>query len=305
MEIIFSTNQDVNQFRYRIPFLNGECKKNIGVVMDRLIKFTNDSLTASYNLPYFDLQLREKNGSTVLNSFFKNNIYIMKGFKPYLDNNFAILQHNSTSRFTPNSFALVNILSGAGNFQYKLLKNEEEVFSSSNLFGYISTIQLNFEEYQASAGDYFTFELLTPGGKIAKSFIIYPETETSFEIVYEDSFGLKSVLNFTGNSVEEVREINAVFESYQKKSHFHFRKVNVSDEQSLTLNTGYILNSQILEVDELLDATRVWLYVNGERKLSLIPKTKKIVKKDDQRFLIEYEVEFYINPEEYAPNYYS
>lgn len=303
MEIIFSTNQIENNFLYKIPFLNGKCSKNIGAVMDRLISFSEPSLETVYNIPYFNLELREKNTTTVYNSFVKSGILIMKGHKPLLDQNFAILQHNRVSRFSPKSFALVSVMSGTGIFQYKLYKNDELIFTSSQMFGYLSTIKLDFEFWQAKAGDYFKFELITPNGSIDKNFVIFPEVEHSFEIVYLDSFGLKSVLNFRGESIKKEKELTHKIDTFRYKSQFHKRKTNVYNENKISLNTGFLLESQIIEVEELMESEIAYLYKNGQKITTLIPFSEKIISKDSDKFLINYSIEFYINVDKYAQGF--
>lgn len=301
---LFLIQSNINrEFTYRIPFSSGNCSKNIGLVLDRMINYNNPDLEFLSTLPSFSLIVKEKKSELTILEFSKNNIPYIKGYKPFFANGRAILQHNKQSRFTAKSFALISLMSISGTYNYSVRKNSNVVFESPMLSGNLVTMKLEFSDYNSQPGDLIEFVLHSGGQEIVKSFVIFPETDSSFEIVYEDSFGLKSVLNFTGNSIKVLRELNNVFETFQYKTAFHQRKLKISDEKTLTLNTGFILKSQILEVDELLDSKNAWLYIDGEKRLSLVPKLEKITTLDSDDFTVSYTIEFIINTDTYAQDY--
>src|SRR5690606_3927525 len=110
-EVVLKASTFANELLYRIPYVNGKCQKYLGSVFSRLIQFSNEGLENSYSLPFFNLNIKEKYQGSILLEFNKINIPVMKGYKPTILHNKAILQHNTISRFNPESFALISLLS--------------------------------------------------------------------------------------------------------------------------------------------------------------------------------------------------
>lgn len=325
-DLVFSTNNDdsyidlilsvvgsQNNYNYQFPFFKGSAKKNIGRALSNFIDYEANTtpsnvtfssyLERSYPLSYFNLNVKERKNEIDLLAFGKSNVPFMLGYKPKVVDNKAILQHNSFSRFTSKSFALINVFSQSGVFDYQIKKNNIQVHSVVQEFGYIRTIKLNFESYNAAAGDIFDFVLLASNEEIKKSFVIFPEAIQSLHVVYIDSFGLNSCINFTGSTKSVNSEFAIKLENYLKSNFLHLRKYVENESTSIFLNTGFILKSQILEITELIKSGRAWIVVADQKILELVPKTEKITEIDNENYLYDYQVEFEINKTDYAQDY--
>lgn len=318
LELTLNFQGSESTFEYRMPFFKGSAQKNIGnslshfiisnktsfihaVVTPNVDEFTLESVTP---LCYFDLKIQEIKEGNVLLSYNKKNIPFVLGYKPKVFDGLAILQHNVISRFTRNSFALVSVFSQSGSFSYDLLKNGEIIKSVNQIFGYIRTIKFDFEAYDADPGDVFEFALLTDEEPIKKSFVIVPDAVNSIDILYEDSFGLLSVINFTGNAKNINTEYDVLIELFHNQNFIHSRKHNEKEASTLILNTGYLLESQKLEVTELMKSPKAWIVKDDERVVELVPKNKKIEEMSSDNFLYSWSVEFDINKREYAQDYH-
>lgn len=313
IDLILSVVGSQNNYNYQFPFFKGSAKKNIGKALSNFIDHEANTtpsnvtfgsyLERSYPLSFFNLNVKERKNETDLLTFGKSNVPFVLGYKPKIIDNKAILQHNVFSRFTPKSFALVNVFSQTGVFDYQIKKNNVQVHSVVQEFGYLRTIKLNFEIYNAAAGDIFDFVLLVGNEEIKKSFVIFPEAIQSLHIVYVDSFGLNSCINFTGSTKSINSELSIKLENYLKSNFLHLRKYVESESTSIFLNTGFILKSQILEITELIKSRKAWIVVDDQKILELVPKTEKITEIDNDNYLYDYQVEFEINKTDYAQDY--
>src|SRR5690606_12100831 len=122
-------------------------------------------------------------------------------------------------------------------------------------------------------------------------------------LMYEDSFGLRSVMECTGLKTKLENKQDKKYETAYNNHFFHQQKFNVSEENTLTLNTGFLLQSQFIEIEELLNSPVVKLYKNDSTFIDLIPKTEKTVIVDKQKHLKSYQLEFHINQKKYAQDY--
>lgn len=294
---------NTNTMRYQFPFFKGVARKNIGKALKNFINYNLNNLTGTNPFGYFTVTIKEVKNNVELNNYVKSNVPFVKGYKPKITANKAILQHNTFSRFTPKSFALINVYSLTGVFDYQIKKNNVQVHSVAQDFGYLKTIKLNFADYNAVPGDVFDFVLITGTEVIKKSFIIYPQTENTINVVYVDSFGLHSCLNFTGMLKDVNSEFGFKLENYIDKTFMHTRKYVEKESVSIKLNTGFILKSQALEIAELMKSPKAWVVVNNDKVLEIIPKTDKLEEVSNDNYLYNYSVEFEINKKEYAQNY--
>lgn len=328
-DLVFSTNNEDsyinmvlsvvgngNSFTYQFPFFKGRATKNIGKALSNFIDYENSATFSvaapilgtynwerSYPLSYFNLNVIERKAGTDLLNFNKSNVSFVLGYKPIVKNNVAILQHNNFSRFTAKSFALISVYSLTGVFDYKITKNNVEVASVVQAFGYIRILKLDFSLYNGTAGDIFDF-ILQPGiDEIKKSFVIFPEALESINVVYLDSFGLYSCLNFTGNTKNVASQFSFKMENYLNKTYLNTRKHLEKESSTIVLNTGFLLKSQNLEVSELMKAQKAWVIINDQEIIELIPKTEKIDEESNDDFLYSYAIEFEINKEKYAQGY--
>lgn len=315
VDLLLTVVGQSTSFHYQFPFFKGKAYKNIGKALSNFVNnklqqefafplnVINQKNTNVYSLNYFNLQVRERKNNVDLVTFNKSNVPFVLGYEPKVVNNKAILQHNSFSRFTPRSFALISIYSQTGSFDYKILKNGTQVYAATQLFGYLRSIELYFENYDAVPGDIIDLILITGSEEIKKSFVIFPEGQNSIDVVYVDSFGLHSVLNFTGNVKNLLAEFDFKTETYQKHSFLHTRKYLQKEKNNLVLNTGFLLKGQSLEVAELMKSTKAWIVIDGKKVVELIPITDKVTEQSNEDFLYSYSIEFEINKDKYAQDY--
>lgn len=325
-DLVFSTNNEgsyinmilsvlgnENRFTYQFPFFKNRAAKNIGKALSNFVDYENSTLgqneiylsnfERSFPLNYFNLNITERKSDVELLNFNKLNVSFVLGYKPVVKNNVAILQHNNFSRFTANSFALISVYSLTGFFDYKIMKNNIEVASAVQAFGYIRILKLDFSLYNAIAGDVFDF-IIQPGiDEIKKSFVIFPEAVESINVVYLDSFGLYSCLNFTGNTKNVASQFSFKMENYLNKTYLNTRKHIEKETSTILLNTGFLLKSQNLEVSELMKSQKAWVIINDQEIIELIPKTEKIEEESNDDFLYSFAIEFEINKEKYAQGY--
>lgn len=313
VDLILSVVGSPNIYNYQFPFFKGAAVKNIGKALTNFIDYEknttpsnvtyNSNLEISHPLNYFNLSVKERKNDTDLVSFGKSNIPFVLGYKPKVVDNKAILQHNDFSRFTSKSFALISVFSQTGVFDYIIKKNNVQVLSVVQSFGYIKTIKLDFATYNANAGDVFDFILIAGNEEIKKSFVIFPNTIDSINVVYIDSFGLNSCINFTGTTKSVNSEFVTKLENFKQSNFLHTRKYVEKESSKIFLNTGFLLKNQALEIAELQKSSKAWIVVNDEKILELIPKSEKLNEVDSENYLYDYQIEFEINKTDYAQNY--
>lgn len=313
IDLILSVVGSPSNYNYQFPFFKGSAKKNIGKALSNFIDHEaniipsnvtfSSNLERSFPLSYFNLNVKERKNDVDLLTFGKSNVPFVLGYKPLVIDNKAILQHNNFSRFTAKSFALINIFSQTGIFDYIIKKNNVQIASVVQSFGYLRTIKLDFSAHNAMVGDIFDFILFAGTEEIKKSFVIFPETVQSISVVYIDSFGLQSCLNFSGQTKAINSEFNFKLENYLGSNFLHTRKYVEKESSTIVLNTGFLLESQSLEIAELMKSQKAWIVVNDEKRLELIPKTEKLREVDNDAYLYDYQVEFEINKKSYAQDY--
>lgn len=328
-DLVFTTNNEGSyidmwlsvvghkaNFNYKFPFFQGKANKNIGKALSNFVNInlqsrfslaiTNNQqqrIEGTYPLNYFNLDIKERKNNVDLVNFNRTNLPFVLGYKPKLINNKGILQHNTFSRFTPKSFALVSVFSQNGSFDYKIMKNGTQVHAAIQQFGYLRTLHIDFSNIDAKAGDIIDFVLVIGNEEIKKSFVIFPETTQNINIVYTDSFGLHSNINFTGNTKNVNSEFNFKVENFDSQTFIHTRKYVEKQKTKLQLNTGFLLQSQSLEIAELMKAKKAWVVVDGIKVIEIIPVSEKITEISNDEYMYDYAIEFEINKENYAQDY--
>jgi hypothetical protein len=210
----------------------------------------------------------------------------------------GILNFNmQPNRVTKNSFAYLNLLVPAGDFEIQVIKNGgvKLPMSIPSRDTCVICKKITFENY--SPGDVLSFALTPVGEEIGttpiKTFIVFPEGLHSNTIVWEDEFLLQSVLEFTGTySIKtemERQSMKAIANLVEK-----LINVNTTEEVKLTINTGWLLKTDIDSVMSLMRSNKAWL-VKDNQVIQLVPTSKTIKAEDSEDELIEYTLEFTIN----------
>lgn len=292
-------SQHSKTFEYYFPFFEGTAKKGISEVTDRLLHF--ESTETEWQLPRMDLNVKEMKNNNILQQFQKQGIPIMKGRKPKMINNVGILQHNHFSISNRFSKPFVNVISKTGLINYEIRKNNQTVWSPPTAFGQIKRFQMNWEWLSAQENDIFDFVLHTNSEDLIKSFVISEPKET-FDVYYYDSFGLLSVVPFTGPKQKVSSSITkSTTKKYSEEFPKGFLAQNFANsEKKIQLNTGFIMKSQLVEIEELLLSPKVYIYKNGKKICEAIAIEEKLELYDSEKFLYDYTVEFIITNPKYA-----
>ena len=128
---------------------------------------------------------------------------------------------------------------------------------------------------------------------ISKFYHVFPEGLEKNIIFWEDNFLLKSVMDFGGKfEIKSEREMKT--QVLYKNLAEVLMNLESKKISKITINTGFILETDIESVDELMSAKRAWLQLHGEL-IDLVPVGKTLVEKDSDRELISFDVEFQIN----------
>lgn len=295
-----------NQYLYKVPAFQGKGKINLGDAIHRNIKFNypeNITSFQTFPIPNFDVFVRQYRNGLMIGKKANTINPILKGWNPEQINNIAILSHCKVSRHSKNSFVLINILSLGSYFLYTLKVNGEPVSGFEHVSSpCVATIKINFSGLEVKEGDIVDFVLHVGDDELVKSFVIQPTLDSTI-LVYEDSFGLRSVLECTGNKVLIENTRNRKYETTYTDKFFHQRKFEVAQENKLTMSTGFLLQSQFIEVEELLSSPVVKLYKDDSTLIDLIPLTDKATVLNKQSFLKSYQLDFHINQKRYAQDY--
>ena len=87
---------------------------------------------------------------------------------------------------------------------------------------------------------------------------------------------------------------NNTVTNYKEFKEF-LRKIDSRRSQSVTINTGFILQENTKRLDSLLNAKRAWIMSENNEAVALIPNTKELVNYDSDQELYGYDVQFNIN----------
>lgn len=189
-----------------------------------------------------------------------------------------------------------NITTTSGHFELRVFKN-------GTLFNTISlpvadekiiSKKVSFEDF--NPGDVIDYVLDAKDGNstaIKKSFVVFPEGYHSNMIVWENEFLLQSALECTGGaSIKSEIEFQSqkVYDNFVEKLNY----LSSSKEVRFTINTGWLMQSDVDSVESLMRSKRAWL-TQGNETIALRPISKSIINKDLERELIDFTLEFIIN----------
>ncbi|OIQ22062.1 MAG: hypothetical protein BM557_01400 [Flavobacterium sp. MedPE-SWcel] len=294
----FYTNEPKDySFTFKVPLFNKKQEINIGKKVDRLMS-TMPDFTTHDTTPYLPAQIgldiTEKSFSDpdYTQEYQIENINFIAGLSPELYNGSGFLEVNTLpSRQTPNSYAYLNVL--VANYPYlKIFKNGELLTTIGLLQGIVS-LKVNFETYQAKQGDIFEYQIETSQGNFSKQYKIFPPGYDSNTIVWENEYKLKSALEFTGKYTLKATLENRG-QSLQKNLVAALVKLENNKTYKLTINTGYILKSDVPSIESLCRAKRAALVLPNQT-INLVPIQKTITAIDSDAALIAYDIEFEIN----------
>jgi len=286
----------------KVPTFKGKGKINYGNIIHQLMaRFPEpNENTYQYQLANFTLYVEEIDAETieVKRTALLPEINFVAGLSNRLPNNAGFLELNQNpSRFTVSGFTYLNMLYPEGNHLLRVKLNddddtivEEELPISS---GKTILKKIDFSDY--SQGDKVEFLLISPLNEVLanKTFYVLPEQKYSWHLVWQSEYLMQSVIQCTGSlstKSDFEYKTNLVFKNLVEVLDY----LETTKTDKLIISTGWILKTQLDEIESLLRSPRVWLF-KDDKKIELRPITKSVVIEDKERELIEYNLEFQIN----------
>jgi len=298
------------EFFYKVPLFQQQQKMNIGRVVDRLmfrLQEYNDTEFAQYTVADVSLYITEiqRATDTMVREFYLNNIKFAAGLTPQtLINNMAFLNVNpAPSRVTTKSFYFLNYLIPTGTFTLLTLRNGTQVASEviSSGTNNIFTKKIVFDTF--TIGDTITLKLKNTADEVVeKKFYVFEQGKESNHLIWEDEYKLKQALEFTG-SYQINQGIVNVMSNYYRDLLAVLEKIDSTKSADLTINTGWLSQSDQVSITSLLSQKKAWLHFTDGAVLDLVPISQKIRSVDSDRALISFDIQFKINFKDNAQTY--
>lgn len=253
-----------------------------------------------YKPALLDIVCQEINQTTneVIRETTATNIEFVAGTGTGIANEGILDINHKANRVTKKSFAFLNLLISKGNFNLIVKRNNivYEAFILPITNDSIITKKITFSQF--NQGDVISYELsnddIAAAKPIKKKFIIYPPGKYSNHLVWENEFLVQSAIECTGN----FKIFSELEFQIQKKVVDEIENLEILDTSKTakgTINTGWLLKTDVDTVESLMKSKRAWLVrLNDEINIRLIGKT--IINEDSEKELIEYLIEFQINP---------
>lgn len=302
----FTDAENDFELREKVGLFKGRAKVNIGKVIHQImrkLKPINENVF-QYKPTVVNIQIFENtldNDETIRTRSF-GNIQYLAG----LSNNFnkiGFLKFNhQPERVTVNSFKYLNFYIPAGNdFKLRVFKNNQVIDDSFIINSENKVMSFKYLFAQFQQGDKIDFQLLqdTSGDQRALvsskiSYIVFPEGKFSNHIIWEDEFLLKQTLECTGNfSIKTNLSFisqNLYVDLVEQLSHLDIEKVS-----KISINTGWLLQSDVDAIESLMKSKKVWINSN-QKTIFMVPISENITNQDSARELVDYSIEFQINP---------
>lgn len=279
-----------------IPFQRN-IKFNLGQTIHKLMDrfsypFGNIGLNDNYAQAILNLEIQCKkiaDNTTVDNRIVPTILFTagLSKYSAYL----GILDFNLKKARTYNGNKLyININSGADQVLQIFMNNVLQ-----NTIPLDSGIQTYIYEVNGIPGTEIRFDHVGNNATSTKKYIIFPKQlkKYSNNIFWENEFLLQSHLDCTGNY-----SLKSDFEYISFKSYHDFvEKLEYLDNNKtnvLSINTGFILKSEIDSIESLIRSKRVWIEIDS-KMVEIRPISKSIVNIDSEKEYIEYTLEFQIN----------
>lgn len=304
-------------FNYKLPLFNYFQKMNVGEIMHRLIK-PFPVLTLGNDIGKIhtmSVVIKEIDNTTgvILNQLVQQNLQFVPGYRPEIsaDDCYILNRNTYPTRITPNSIAFLNLFFGndGGNYPMIIYKNgTDNTIFGENIeaiaFKIISR-KIDFSALSIRQGDVLEVRVLVNETEyLSQKYIVFPEAKYSHTIVWEDEYKNRQALECTGDyMVKDEKEF--VTHKYQRNLVEYLKKLKTNHDCKLQINTGWLLASDQITVDNLMESKRAWLVLNAETNdfMELVCISKSIDQVDSERALISFDLEFQINKTSYAKIY--
>lgn len=296
----FTNTETIHNLYQKVVLFKGKSKINIGKLIHRLMDNFEAPNNNLYQYKIAEAQIicaeKKQSDNTIVRSGTTSAIQFVAGISRGITT-IGFLDFNlKMNRVTTKSFAYLNILIPSGNYELRIFKNGsiESSLSLPTSNGKIICKKVTFENF--NQGDVIDYVLDVVGGTstaIKKSFVVFPEGMYSNILVWENEFLLQSALECTGTtSIKSDIEFQSqkVYEDFVEK----LNHLSSSKEVRFTINTGWLMQSDVDTIESLMRSKRVWL-TKGNETIVLRPTGKSIVNQDSERELIDFTLEFIIN----------
>jgi len=283
----------VANFKY--PLFKKKQKFNIGRTVDRLMSRMKD-FSDDYEMAYLpakvSMRFVEKSFAdpTYASPYTLPDIYFIAGLDPGLTDGCCILDINTgASRVTPGSIITINYLI-AGTQRVAWYKNNDEINSYMRNLG-IWTDRIDVSE--CVEGDVFKFVIETSLGSMQKVYKLFPEGRNATKVFWENEYKLQSEMLFLGDYTLK-SELEARTQTLYTDLTDVLAKLEDTKISKITINTGWLLKSDVPSIESLMRAKRAAMRIRGNW-INMVPISKAITNVDNKRALISFDVEFQIN----------
>jgi hypothetical protein len=297
----FTDNVTENTLKQKIVLFKAKSKVNIGQVIHRLMrKFNevNDSLL-QYQFAKVQLSVAEKlilddsivrSGTSAVIPFVAG---LSRGFT-----DFGFLEFNpKPNRVTQKSFAYLNILIPVGSYELRTLKNGIIINTEALPTNANTTLCKKVQFNSFNQGDVIEYVIDIAGQNNTnvpkKTFCIFPDSNYSNMIVWENEFKMQSAIECTG-----IASLDPDLEFQSQKVYQNLvetlEHLASSKDVKLYIDTGWILFTDIDTIESLMRSKRAWL-IQDDKEISLRPIGKQLPKQDYENELISFPLEFTIN----------
>jgi hypothetical protein len=212
--------------------------------------------------------------------------------------NFGFLEFNpKPNRVTQKSFAYLNILIPAGSYELRTFKNGTLINTEALPTNATTTLckKVLFNTYTQGDVIEYVIDLVGENNSDApkKTFCVFPTSNYSNMIVWENEFKMQSAIEFTGSA-----SLDPDLEFQSQKVYQNLvetlEHLSSSKEVKLYIDSGWLLFTDIDTVESLMRSKRAWL-IQAEKRISLRSIGKKLPKQDYENELISFPLEFTIN----------
>lgn len=300
----FFTNElKENNITQKVVLFQGKSKINLGQIIHRLMQnFTavNENLL-QYKEAVLKITCSEKliQNESIIRTGQSADIPFIAGLSRGITT-LGFLDFNpKANRVTINSFAYLNILTPAGNYELRTLKNGTLVGTAEALpasSGIVFCKKVFFDDYNQGDIIQFVVDIIGESNSTApkKTFKVFPEGNYSNRLVWENEFLLQSAIECTGTA-SIIPEVEFQSQTVQIDLVESLEHLSSTKKAKLLMDTGWLLKSDIDTIESLMRSKKVWL-IQGNNSISLRPIAKSLPKFDLEDDLISYPLEFQINP---------
>lgn len=304
----FTNIETIITIPQKIALFKGAAEINVGRTIHRIMKRFETLTAQEYQYKYaqvvFNCEERNYADNTPVRQVQSDTIIFVAGLS-YANKDMTILDINlKPNRVTTESYVYLNLLLLSPGSSIEVLRNGNAYdlitlpFSTDTIL----TKKLFFSDF--AQGDVISCRVINTlqnrttippntSQSMVKEFKVFPLNEFSNQIIWQNEYLLKSTIDCTGSYKIQT---DIEFQS-QKLFHQLVEVLEILDSSKtvkLTINTGWLLKTDIDTVESLMRSPRVWLE-QGSSTIDLRPSGKSIINDDSERERIEFTLEFEIN----------